>query len=207
MPRLVTTLGVCAAIAVLAAHGDAAPSGGRVVRVERHATRDVGTPRYCTVSAGNETTAQCSGRVVEAGEIVTVMSESAVIGQLRVIHVTPDQACGQVANWIVEGEWSPVPGAATTNETLGGVVDGGLDPRRAHLVAIDVSPSGRQTDQEFSAIDSDGDGTADLMFDHYACDAQGTPSQTSAAQCFETWTSSGRNHEPRRVRLDIVPQC
>jgi len=196
-----------AAIALVAAHVDAAPSGGKVVRVERHAARGLGTPRFCAVTTGAESTAQCFGREVAPGEIVTVMSEAGVRGQLRATHVTPEASCGQSSQWTVEGEWSSVPGESSTGEVLGGVVDGGLDPRRAHMVTIEASPSGRQTDSEYFAVDTDGDGSADLLFDKYTCDAQGQPSQTVVALCFETWTAPGRAHDLHRVRLDIVPQC
>ncbi len=215
MSRIVTALAALATIAAGPA-SDAAPPAGKVVRVERHSLRALGKPRYCVFAEGDLTDGTCFGAPVEPGETVTIVSSESVVAQLRVTHVTPEQSCsGGGGSWAVAGELLDDPlslpaGVAVTNRlgnALGGVVDGGLDPRHAKMVSIDASPSGRPTDSDFIGYDTDGDGRTDLMFDHFMCDAQGQPSQAMAAQCYEVWSVQPRTHEQRRLRLDIVPQC
>lgn len=211
MSRLVPALAAVAALAV-GPVGEAAPRGGKVVRVERHSRRALGKPRYCVFAEGDLTDGACYGAPVEPGETITIVSSEAVVAQLRVTHVTPEQSCaGGGGSWSVAGELQddPLPLAAgvATGTGLGGVVDGGLDPRRAKMVTLDASPSGRQTDSDFIGYDTDGDGRTDLMFDHFMCDAQGQPSQGMTAQCYEVWSVQPHTREQRRLRLDVVPQC
>lgn len=214
MPRLPTALAAIATLA-LGPVSEAAPQGGKVVRVERHPLHALGKPRYCVFTPGLLTDGECFGAPVEPGETVTIVSVEAVVAQLHITHVTPDQSCASAGgSWSVTGELLndplPLPGVATATNlgnALGGVVDGGLDPRHAKLVALDASPSGRQTDSDFVGYDTDGDGRTDLMFDHFMCDAQGQPSQGMTAQCYEVWSVQPHTHEQRRLRIDIVPQC
>ena len=190
-----------------AALGEAAPHGGKVVRVERRLGRSLGTPRYCLFNAPTVTVASCAGRAVEPGETITIITATQVIGRLHVTHVNPDTSCGAPSTWVADGDFEGDGVLAPNGEVVIGVVDGGLDPRRARALALDTSPSGRLTDMEYYGFDTDGDGVVDLAFDHFNCDAQGAPSQAMTAQCFEAYVAAPKQYELRRLRIDVVPQC
>jgi hypothetical protein len=199
---------VLAALIALGAVGDAAPHGGKVVRVERHSERGLGTPRYCTFQTGVLTHAQCFGSKVEVGETVLLVATVGVVARLEITSVVPDVGClGVDASWQIDGELEKPAALSLRTIAIWGVVDGGLDPRHAKVVELAQSPSKRQSDNDFEGFDTTGNGEPDLQFDSFTCDAQGQPNQSMNGQCYEVWAAQGRDHELHRVRLDIVPSC
>jgi len=183
---------------------------GKVVRVERKSSANIGIPRFCQLQPPELRAAWCWGPKVEAGETITIIAPKEAAA-LHVKSVQPYQGCGigtgPTQIWQIEGE--PEGDVKSISRlqygTYYGIVDGGLDWHRSRLVQIDKSVSGRLTDLEPFGIDRDGDGTSDLAFDHYTCDAQGNPSQVGTANCYEMWSDSG--HGWKRIRVDVITNC
>jgi hypothetical protein len=200
-------LAIVGVLLALVVQAEARP--GKVVRVERKSSANIGTPRYCTLQPPELKSGWCFGPKVEVGEVMTIVAPKQAAA-LRIKTAQPYPNCNQAGPqmiWQVEGETEGDAKAIARNPygTYVGVVDGGLDWRRSRLVAIDASVSGRATDLEPAGFDRDGDGRPDLAFDHYTCDAQGNPSQMATANCYEFWADNG--HGWKRVRVDVVGGC
>ncbi len=187
---------------VLCTTAAAGPRPGKVVRIER-APRPVATaPRLCKVTS--DTMAMCIGKRPAVGERLTALDQSRVLGQLRVVRSedSPYNGCLGSALWEVEvqAEGSLSLPAGEGNA----VIDVSLDPRNARQVSVDHSPVASDA-ETVVAIDSNGDGTADVEFAQYPCDDQGAPSGVPTGACFDVWVRSAHGYD--RVRQDKVKNC
>jgi hypothetical protein len=160
----------------------AAGPSGRVVRVERTTGANV-APRLCEVRSDAGT---CIGEEPRVGQSVFIVTERGVTGEAQIVEAA--SAMTSCANlWsvkmrIVHGD---VPGADGI-----GVIDPGLDPRRARVLDkahLPPSPSGQPGDEVWRAIDRDGDGAADIVFTHYACDPSGAMIAGGSEYCLDIW--------------------
>jgi hypothetical protein len=199
---------IVAAVLALVVQAEARP--GKVVRVERRSSANIGIPRVCQVQPPAMTTGWCFGSKPDVGDSVTIVAPNqAAKLKLRTVAAY-NMGCNQATTsiWTIEGEIDEGDAKALAKNPYGGyqtILDGGLDAHRSRMIPLSASVSGRQTDQEYYGIDRDGDGKPDLAFDHYLCDAQGQPSQTTNTSCYEVWTDTG--HGWKRLRVDVVLGC
>lgn len=194
MPRL---LGV--ALVLWSAAAIAGPSG-RVVRVERAGSARV-APRLCEIHGE---TGNCVGDEPRPGQIVTVLDEHHVVGEVKIVDVTSfSQNCPML--WAVKIR--ALHGAPADNDAIG-VIDPGLDPSRARVVErghMPPSPSGSPEEEVWRAIDRDGDGTADILITRFGCDSSGRPVPGGAAYCIDIWARTGARMT-RTTQLNFA-QC
>ena len=175
-------------VGALALSAEAAPrSKGKVVRVERYRGATA-IPRLCVVL--DDSKALCFGPAPQANELITVLDQTGVIGEVRVGGATAFpggivptcKIVWPIAVTIVRGDLTKAQGQAV------GVIDGDLDPRRARLFAEDALPTSPMGTSErvALAIDGNADGTADLELTEYSCNGA-----TGRGKCFAEWTRRG----------------
>ena len=155
---------------------------GKVVRIERARTA-AAAPRVCEVRSGVEAT--CLGPEPRVGEIISVLTETEVVAETRILEVAPfangKAACAGVL-WSIKSE--VVRGSAGSIRGIG-AVDRELDRLRARILARDAfpaSPSGGADDVISVAIDRDGDRAADIVIVQTTCDGA-----ANEPTCVEEW--------------------
>ena len=199
---------VAFAVGAVIGSAAAAPRAGKVVRVERTKTGIAGHPRYCHIQA-SDMFGSCSGsRAPEIGDRMIALDRNRVIGSIRVTSVQPQpDGCQATNNWYIQtvadsGDFG------NARSIMLGVADVTVDLRSGRVMDVDKTPTGHPwgTDQIF-AVDSNGDGNADVEFIEYGCDDAGTASTTNiTSRCSEVWgTSSGKTLE--RLRHDRFRNC
>lgn len=189
---------VVVAAAALCAVADAQPRPkGKVVRVERHRASNV-TPRICDVQA--DKTGNCFGEEPKIGDVITLLDDSGIIGEARIIEVQAFALAGRGSKgcdglWSVRTELVRGDLTATVGRTMG-VVDPAMHPRLGKLVPKEQlqSPSGRPDEQPAIGFDRDGDRTPDIILSQSTCDGQGS-------MCIEEWV---RGNDGRMVRVHQV---
>jgi len=188
---------------------EAAPRPGKVVRVERHAKRLFGTPRYCAFSVG-DLQAYCYGKKPEICEHITVVDAHHVVGVVRVDNVDPLGSCPNAPTslWLAHGQQESGDLVTPGDSAVGGLIDITTDPRMSHLVKVDRVPGDRPlTIDQVIAVDTDGDQNPDFEFLAFPCDDQGNPatgSSASTGQCLEVWVATG--HTLEHLRTDRITQ-
>jgi hypothetical protein len=174
------------AFLVWSATAVAGPSG-RVLRVERTGGGSSVAPRLCEVRGESGT---CVGEQPKAGQTVLVFDEQHVVAEVQILEAT--SAVASCANlWTVKTR--ALRGGAADGSGIG-VIDPGVDPRRARVLDKDhmpASPSGISDEEIWRAIDRDGDGSADILVTHYNCDTSGRPVPRGATYCIDVWARLG----------------
>jgi hypothetical protein len=187
----------------LAVRAGAAPRAGKVVRVERGPRTPTGTPRLCKISS--EARGICFGKKPEIGDRMFVVDAVHVAGQVRIATVEeyPALECATPEMWAVEGQVESGDLSRPSGDLIG-VLDVPLDRRAARQLAVDHSPSA--VDQEtVIALDTNGDGNADVEFTQYTCDDKGMQSGNATGVCFEVWVHTPHGFD--RVRQDRIKNC
>ncbi len=159
----------------------AGPSG-RVIRVERTGSSNA-PPRLCEV---RDDAGTCVGDEPKPGQAVVFLDERRVIAEVQIIGAV-SAAAGCPTLWTVKTR--AVQGNVADGDGIG-VIDPSLNPGRAHVLErahLPPSPSGQPGEEVWRAIDRDGDGTADIVFTRYSCDASGRPVPAGAAYCIDIW--------------------
>jgi hypothetical protein len=173
MTGLVFVLGSAAATA--------GPSG-RVIRVERTGGSNV-APRLCEIRGDGGT---CVGDEPKPGQIVIFLDERHVLAEVQIVEaVSTAASCPTL--WTVKTR--AVQGSVADTDGIG-VIDPSLNPGRAHALErghLPLSPSGLPGEEVWRAIDRDGDGTADIVFTRYSCDASGKLMAAGSAYCIDIW--------------------
>lgn len=170
----------------------AAPPGahGRVIRVERPRTARL-APRMCDVRSAAE--GICLGAQPQRGEIVTLLDERGRVGEVRIIEVGPfaigarAPLDGCASLWSIKTDLLSGDLATTDTQRIG-VIDPGLDPRRARVIPRDqlpAAPSGRDDDKVMAALDRNGDAVADFLLTGGPCDGA---AGGSTGTCLHAWT-------------------
>ena len=170
------------AAAAPAAPAVSEPSHGRVIRVERGFDAAV-PPRLCELRKGPA--GVCVGEQPRPGQQIILVGEQGVLGDAVVTDATSmGDGCAHL--WTVQIE------AHTTLPDTGvlGVIDRGLDPQAARMLDHDhfpAPPSGNPAEEIWRAVDRDGDGTADVLFTHYPCDAASNITSGARGFCIDVW--------------------
>ena len=188
----------------------AAAPRGKVERVERKKPAEVA--RWCQIAANRDGGEDmCAGRAA-TGETVTMLDlgTGLVAGVYRIESSAPKTDaiyCPDRTNlYGITGTmiWS----AGTLGNRLISVRGVTLDPHVARALTDQPLPAGApDTAQAEIAIDTDGNGTADIVITQYPCDDHGKPSmrQPLTGLCFDTWQRRGDVLQP--VHQDYVPLC
>jgi hypothetical protein len=193
----------------LCASAGAAPRHGKVVRIERHAKRQYGTPRYCAFSIG-DLQAYCYGKKPEIGERITVLDTHRIVGVAHVDNVEPLGSCpaSTTGLWLAHVQAESGDLVTPGDTQIGALVDVVLDPRGARLVKVERVPGDRPlTVDQVIGVDTDGDAAPDLEFLAFPCDDQGQPPSTAGVatgQCMEVWGING--HSAEHLRTDRISQ-
>ncbi len=182
----------------------AAARPGKVVRVERRARAQSGTPRMCTLSGADLSGYCIASKPPEVGNRLQILDSTRALGVVRLTAVTavPD-ACMQNVVWMIQGA---LESGDLTKPDGGmiGVLDVAVDPRAGKLVQVDHPATGHPfgTDQVW-AVDGNGDGSVDLEFVQFACDDGGAPGPTASGTCVEVWQQNpaGRLEKSRQDRF------
>jgi len=175
---------VVAVAALMALPLEAAPRPkGKVVRVERRRASNV-IPRICDVQG--DKTGNCFGAEPSIGDVITLLDDSGVIGEARIIEVQPFSLAGRGSKgcdglWSVRTELLRGDLALSVGRTMG-VVDPAMHPRLGRVVPKDQlsAPSGRADEVPAIGFDRDGDRTPDIILSQSTCDGQGS-------MCIEEW--------------------
>jgi hypothetical protein len=155
---------------------------GKVVRVERRRASNV-TPRICDVQA--DRSGNCFGEQPKLGDLITLLDDSGVIGEARIIEVQPFALAGRGSKGC-DGLWSVrtelLRGDLSNIGRTMGVVDPAMHPRLGKLVPKEQlqPPSGRSDESPAIGFDRDGDRTPDIILSQSTCDGQGS-------MCIEEW--------------------
>ena len=183
-------------VALMATAAAAPRPRGKVVRVERKRGNNV-VPRICDVQP--DRTGNCFGDEPKPGDIVTLLDETGITGEVRITEVVQFALAGRASKgceglWsikheVLRGDLSNV-GARTM-----GVVDPAMHPRNGRLIPKDqLQPSSGSTDEVPQiGIDRDGDHVADLILSQSSCGGSGS-------MCIEEWLRV----EGRMVRVHQV---
>jgi hypothetical protein len=177
---------------------------GKVVRVERRARVRMGSPRMCTVSAGDLSGYCITSKPPEVGERLSIVDSQHPLGVVRLTTVaTVPDACTQNVVWMIQGTLESGDVSKPEGAMIG-VLDVGIDPRAGKLVQVDHAATGHPfgTDQVY-ALDGDGDGAVDIEFVQFACDDAGTPGPNATGTCVEVWqaNTAGRLERTRQDRF------
>jgi hypothetical protein len=171
----------CVVFVIWSAIAVAGPSG-RVIRVERTGGSNV-APRLCEVRGDTGT---CVGDEPKPGQAVVFLDDHRVVAEVQIVEaVSAAASCPTL--WTVKTR--AVHGNLTDSDGIG-VIDPSLNPGRAHALErgrLPASPSGLPGEEVWRAIDRDGDGTADILFTRYSCDASGKPVTGGGAYCIDIW--------------------
>jgi len=194
----------------LALAGAAAPVAegappGRVIRVER--ARAVVAPRFCVQPAGGQRV--CFGRPREGEHIALIDAENKMIRGDFVIDTIADATemgarglCVDSGAFAVRGHL--LRGDADPDVDLIGLRGLVLGARAQVLDGVDA-PSGRPEETVDLALDTDGDGRADVVVTRFPCDAAGAMDLAADGRCFDIHVEErGRL---RRTSRDILKVC
>lgn len=191
--------------ALLLAAGASAAPRGRVIRVERGSIAAV--PRLCAMGASRGEN-MCFGQP-RVGERVAVvdLGERVVRGEFVIESVGDAKdllsrgICVSTGLQMVKGTY--VDGAQPGRQVMGlrGVR---LSPR-ARVLSDVPAPSGRPEESVELALDTDGNGRADILLSQYACDVSGALSTGGEARCLDTYID--QRGTLRRVQQDILQVC
>ena len=159
---------------------------GKVVRVERTRATSA-TPRICDVQP--DKTGNCFGPEPTIGDIITLVDESGIVGEVRVVEISAFALNGRPSNpakgcdglWSVKTDLLRGDLSNSIARTVG-VIDPGMHPRRGRLIAKDrlTAPSGHSDDNPQLGFDRDGDRVADIVLTQTSCDGAGS-------MCIEEW--------------------
>ena len=185
----------------ISASAPASPRAGKVVRVERTSGKPLGDPRLCKVNE-SDLTAYCYGKKPEAGELITVVTTHRVIATLRIEFVNTGQ-CAQAPFWAVQTKLESGDVANANDPQMLGTLDIPFTSSNGRLVKLDHLPGDRPS-HDAAAIDTNGDGDAELVFVEQACDDAGKPSTSPTGECIDVWYAEGHRLEP--LRTDRIPQ-
>jgi len=190
--------------AALGSAGAAPP--GRVVRVERAAILSV--PRVC-VLLGGRGQSTCFGQPTVGERIAFIdMVDRTVRGELVIESVGPPTELESLGLCVSSGAHG-VRGtsAARLDEShqVVGLRGARLNPRISRVLTDALPPSGRGEESVELAIDSDGNGRADLVLTQYSCDATGAMSASGESRCLDTYVE--QRGTLRRVQQDILRNC
>lgn len=172
---------------------------GRVIRVERTSGGRAVAPRFCVLHAEG---GMCLGEQPAPGQTVRMLDEQHVVAEVQIVETTSSLA-GCPNLWMVKTR--EVNSAPLDSDGLG-VIDPNLDPNRAHALDkahMPESPSGLSGDDVWQAIDSDGDGSADIVVTRYGCDSAGKPATRANTYCIDVWARIGS----RMTRTTHFSQC
>ncbi len=190
-----------AALCLLATAGSAmAGPHGKVERIERISQGSPVMPRLCQLGRDN---GRCVGEEPRAGDIVTVLDETHVIGTVMVVSASPmTQRCGNL--WTIATR--QVTGTLGDNTDMG-VIDPALDPAHARIIPDSQLPHspGGSDEAVFKAIDRDGDGNADIIVTTYTCDANGIANTSAQSNCVDVWSRT-RSRFIKAAQLNFA-QC
>lgn len=202
MSRARYVVGAAIALAAIAPASFAAPSSpeprprGKVVRVERRRASNV-IPRICDVQA--DKAGNCFGEEPRVGDLITLLDDSGIVGEARIIEVQPFALAGRGKGcdglWSVRTELLRGDLSNAVGRTMG-VVDPAMHPRLGRLVPKEQlqPPSGRSDEVPAIGFDRDGDRTPDVILSQSTCDGQGS-------MCIEEWV---RGHDGRMTRVHQV---
>lgn len=149
---------------------------GKVVRVERARVASA-IPRICDVR--NEDGGICFGPKPEVGDIVSVLTETRVIAEVRVTETQdylPRGGAGGACPGLHAIKVELLRGAFDPDSQTVGVVDRDLDIRTARKLPRSrhpESPNRRPEESVQIAIDRQNDGVADILVVQSDCDGQG----------------------------------
>jgi hypothetical protein len=177
---------------------------GKVVRVERtRATSAI--PRICDVQP--DKTGNCFGPEPSLGDIITLVDESGIVGEVRIIEITAFALNGRPNNptkgcdglWSVRTDLLRGDLSNSIARTVG-VIDPGMHPRRGRMIPKDQlgPPSGRGDDNPQLGFDRDGDRVADIVLTQTQCDGSGS-------MCIEEWVRT--KGEMKRVHQVNFQNC
>jgi len=182
------------------AGGEVAARPGRVVRVERHARANAFVPRWCDVSA-EEDSGVCRGPRPNLGDTITVLSMTGIAAEIRVSEIdpTPCAMLWKIRTRLVRGDFSMASSWVA-------VIDPSLDSRSRAIPSDRVSSPSRRTGDEVQfAIDRDGDGREDVVGINYMCDDSGVPDPNATGDCYDVYQRSG--NDVSRVHPTLLPGC
>jgi hypothetical protein len=183
------------------------PRAGKVVRIERGGRGRTISPRFCIEmhGSGDAATGMCFGPEPRASSVIEVLDDTRIYGVVRVAEVEramPNcDGFWQIKGSVIAGEL-----ASGTAARAVGIIDGGLERRRAHRIPEDRvrSPNGNSDEHVGLAIDRDGTGTNLLVATQYTCDSQGQPSALGTAQCVD---NSAGSTSSRLTRVQQTIGC
>lgn len=180
---------------------------GKVVRVERPRAIHQNTPLVCIVTESRGAAA-CFGRPPRPDEQgVAMLSDDGVVGMVRAESFRPAIRGGCASSAAYDLTYTQLTGQPV-DPSMGSamlVFGKDLDPMRAKLIEDTYSirsPSGRDDDTPWAAIDEDGDDVFDTLVTSHTCVA--TPSG-NGPWCVDYWQRSGRGVE--RTSQYVVNEC
>jgi hypothetical protein len=212
-PPLVGALALALALALAFALAGATAAGaaprGRVIRVEREPV--AAPPRICIIGGGHDSHL-CFGQP-RAGERVTLLSSSEPrVRSELVIESVADAAdlrqanlCASDGAQLVKGRYTP---GTNSGDSMTGLRGAQLDAWVARVLTGVPAPSGSDDEQVKLAVDSDGNGSADLVVTTYPCTPEGalvTGAVAHDARCIDTYMA--RRGKLHRVHQDIIRAC
>lgn len=158
---------------------------GKVVRVERQRASSE-PPRICDVSSDKN--GNCFGNEPKTGDVISLVDESGIVGEVRVTEVAPfslggrgGQTKGCDGLWTVKTELVRGDLSNTAGRTMG-VIDPAMHPRLGRMIPKEQlsAPSGRSDETPAVGFDRDGDHIADIILSQSTCDGSGSV-------CIEEW--------------------
>jgi hypothetical protein len=189
--------------ATLQVAGAEPPRSGKVVRVERRARTTATVPRWCDVSADDDS-AVCRGPRPAVGDTISIVGQQGIVAELRIVEVVGEAATcrllWKVRARVVRGDLGATGGAI-------GLVDPTLDQRSRLLPPEQVtkSPSGRSDDEIQFGIDRNGDGRPDVIGIQYTCNDAGKPDATATGDCYDVYTGNGIDLQ--KAHPTLLPAC
>lgn len=183
-------------VALMASAAAAPRAKGKVVRVERHRGSSV-LPRICDVQ--NDRTGNCFGEEPKTGDLITLVDENGITGEVRITEVIAFSLAGRNSKgcdglWSIKHELLRGDLSTVSGRTMG-VIDPGMHPRNGRMIPKEQlqPPSGRSDEVPAIGFDRDGDRVADIILSQSSCDGSGS-------MCIEEWLRV----EGRMVRVHQV---
>jgi hypothetical protein len=200
--RLIAVLCAVAATAVAAV---ALARPGRAVRVPRSTAALSTAARFCALHEDDRGVCFVPVQLGDTGAVLTAEGEN--LGDTSILEITPNpNRCGLVESWSIRVDRSRLGGR--TIDYGGTLAIGTRISAGGKLVTGGVTvPGDNPLASVLYALDSDGDGRADLLVDQFPCDDGRRPSRspTPSHTCTEYWVAV-REHW-QRARVDQVAVC